>query len=209
MIANRVANAGPPTFVAARPRPRPVLRVIPGCQQTGPHHDPVAGLLSAVAAGDERAFRDLYALIAPRLRAHAARRVADEVAAEEVAQDTLLEVWNAARRYDGRTTGEAWIIARAERHIQSACRPAPIETTPIPEALAAPDPIAAGEIAEAVRAVVATLPREERQAIQRCHLDGLTIADAALAAGRSVATVKLHLSRARPRLRARLAKLRG
>ncbi|WP_226581989.1 RNA polymerase sigma factor [Acuticoccus sediminis] len=172
-------------------------------------HDPVARLIRAVAGGDVRAFHRLYTTMAPRLERFAARLLDDPVAAEDIAQDTMLEVWNAARRFDGSTRGTAWITTLAHRKIDAARAAGAVPTLPISEELAAPDAIGAGETAAAVRAVVRTLPHEERQAIERCHLEGFTLADAAAASGRSVATVKLRLSRGRDRLRRRLARLRG
>ncbi|HOG93868.1 MAG TPA: sigma factor-like helix-turn-helix DNA-binding protein, partial [Opitutaceae bacterium] len=61
------------------------------------------------------------------------------------------------------------------------------------------------ERAEAVRAAVAELPLELREALVLCVYEGLAQADAAAALGTTVKTVEMRLYRARARLRERLS----
>ena len=194
------------TFASRGPAERVHSRSAPAVRRRS--GDREAELLRAVAHGERAAFDRLFRLMHPRLAAFAERLLDDRDAAEDVAQETLLDVWRRAERYHGRSSGAGWITAIAYRRIE-ALRAAQDPADPIPATAAAPDLIAARETTAAVRALVATLPREEREAIERCHLEGFTLAEAAAQAGRSVATVKLHLSRGRVRLRRRLGRLRG
>lgn len=68
-------------------------------------------LLERVARGDSAALGELYDRLAPMLLA-LARRILDDVAeAEEVVQETFLQVWNQAGRYDaGRSAVSTWLV---------------------------------------------------------------------------------------------------
>ena len=68
-----------------------------------------AELLAAVAAGDRRAFADLYQRHAPWLVLRLGRRCADPGLVDEAVQDTFVAVWQAAKKWDGRGEVAAWI----------------------------------------------------------------------------------------------------
>jgi RNA polymerase sigma-70 factor (ECF subfamily) len=73
-------------------------------------------LLSHVARGDDRAFEQLYDLLASRIYGLTRRILRDPAQAEEVAQEVLIEVWRTASRFDpakGSATG--WIFTIAHR----------------------------------------------------------------------------------------------
>src|SRR6185436_19034003 len=53
-------------------------------------------LLSQVAAGDERAFEELYRLLSRRVYAFAMRITGNAASADEATVDTLYEVWRSA-----------------------------------------------------------------------------------------------------------------
>jgi len=57
-------------------------------------------LMERTAAGDRRAFAELYDRMAPRVLGLAARLIADRSIAEEVAQEVFLEAWQNASRFD-------------------------------------------------------------------------------------------------------------
>lgn len=57
-------------------------------------------LLERTAAGDRRAFAELYDRMAPRVLGLAVRLIVDRSIAEEVAQEVFLEAWQNAARFD-------------------------------------------------------------------------------------------------------------
>ena len=73
-------------------------------------------LLLRVAAGDQRAFGDLYDLIAPRMLGLVRHVLRDHAQSEEVVQEVLLEVWQTAPRFDpNKGKGVTWLLTMAHR----------------------------------------------------------------------------------------------
>ena len=72
---------------------------------------------------DERAFEQLYALLAPRVMALAQRILRDAAAAEEVVEDCFWQVWRQAARFDPlRGSAEAWVLTLARSRALDAWR---------------------------------------------------------------------------------------
>lgn len=68
-------------------------------------------LLERIARGDGEALGELYDRLAPMLLALARRILEDSAEAEEVVQETFLQVWNQAGRYDaGRAAVSTWLV---------------------------------------------------------------------------------------------------
>ena len=84
--------------------------------QTGTHAVRLGQLLSAVAAGDQQAFGELYDEVAPRVLGLITRILRDRAQSEEVAQELFLEVWQTASRFDpNRGQAATWILTMAHR----------------------------------------------------------------------------------------------
>lgn len=77
-----------------------------------PTHDrAVAVLLARVAAGETNAFAELYDDTSPRVYGLALRIVRDSAEAEEVAQESYLQIWRIASRFDPRRgSAISWIL---------------------------------------------------------------------------------------------------
>jgi RNA polymerase sigma-70 factor (ECF subfamily) len=81
--------------------------------------DPLPGLLRRIADRDRMAFHELYLYASPRLYGIALKLTRDRQAASEALQDTLVQVWRNAARFDpARGTAEAWLtgILRYRAH---------------------------------------------------------------------------------------------
>ena len=73
-------------------------------------------LLLRVAAGDQRAFGELYDLIAPRMLGLVRHVLRDHAQSEEVVQEVLLEVWQTAPRFDpNKGKAVTWMLTMAHR----------------------------------------------------------------------------------------------
>ena len=68
-------------------------------------------LIDRIVLGEEPALRELYDLLAPRAFAIALKVLADPFEAEEVLQDTFVEIWRGAVRFNStRATADRWVV---------------------------------------------------------------------------------------------------
>ncbi len=73
-------------------------------------------LLLRVATGDQRAFSELYDVIAPRMLGLVRHVLRDHAQSEEVVQEVLLEVWQTAPRFDpNKGKAVTWMLTMAHR----------------------------------------------------------------------------------------------
>ncbi len=73
-------------------------------------------MLLRVAQGDQRAFSELYDLIAPRMLGLVRHVLKDHAQSEEVVQEVLLEVWQTAPRFDpNKGKAVTWMLTMAHR----------------------------------------------------------------------------------------------
>jgi len=175
----------------------------------GPH------LAERIAAGDARALRSAYDEHAGRVLALALRIVRSKEEAEDVVQDTFLEVWRRASDYDvSRGELSSWIMSMARSRSIDKVRRARVrtryaETSEAPAPLETPaDRAAASEDGAKIRAVLATLPAEQRLALELAYFDGLTQQQIAERTGTPLGTVKTRLRLALEKLSSQLESLR-
>jgi RNA polymerase sigma-70 factor (ECF subfamily) len=72
--------------------------------------------LARVAAGDKRAFAELYDATAPRIYGLVRRLLVDPAQSEEVTQEIFLEIWRSATRYNQeRGSAMSWMLTMAHR----------------------------------------------------------------------------------------------
>lgn len=71
----------------------------------------LAGWIASVALGDRAAYRRLYDASSPKLFAVALRILRDDARAEDVLQDSFINVWNGASGYDAsRAAPMTWMV---------------------------------------------------------------------------------------------------
>jgi len=168
-----------------------------------------AALVAALAEGDRGAFEVLSRRHLPWLLVRLGRRCASREVVDEVAQDTFVAVWKAARRWDGRGEVAAWIWGIGIRRLVDALRRSPRLTSGLAEvagyAGSAEDHVLLSVQYGDVGAALASLSPELRAVVQATILDGLTTREAARLLGIPAGTVKTRMMRARAALRERLA----
>lgn len=81
-----------------------------------PIADEATALLVRVAGGDQRAFSELYDLMASRMLGLVRHVLKDHAQSEEVVQEVLLEVWQTASRFDpNKGKAVTWMLTMAHR----------------------------------------------------------------------------------------------
>ncbi|NBD11271.1 sigma-70 family RNA polymerase sigma factor [Corallococcus silvisoli] len=159
-------------------------------------------LLRQVALGGAAAMREVYARCSARAFAIAVRLLPTRADAEEILQETFLEVWRRAREFDPERGGlETWVttIARTRaidrlrslgtvsRMVEGASQqPPPVSATPPP-----PDESASrSQDEQRVRLAMAQLPSEQREVVLLAYFDGLSQSEIARKTGQPLGTVK-------------------
>src|SRR5512138_1742484 len=137
-------------------------------------------LLEAIALREDReAFKALFALFAPRLKAFGRRLGAGDQVAEDLAQDVLLTVWRHAGQFDrGKAAASTWIFTIARnRRIDMLRRESRPDFDPADPGLAGEaepqaDERLAGRRREAqVRAAIDRLPREQSELMRLAYFE--------------------------------------
>lgn len=169
-----------------------------------------ACLVGRIAAGDRRAFETLYRAYFPRLARFLHRMTRSASLIEEVANDTLLVVWQKASTFDGSSKVSTWVFAIAYRR---ACK----ALNRLDEPVEAADEDSEGgdaarpewqfeqrRLAQAVDEAVAALPLAQRMAFQLTFYHDMAYTEIAEIMGCPVNTIKTRLFHARKRLAALL-----
>ena len=169
-------------------------------------------LLRGVAAGDNDALRQLYARHSTVLFALALKVLSDRAEAEDVLQEAFVQVWKTAGSFDeGRGKPIGWLImltrSRAIDRLRSrktrsrATESMARDTVKTPEARTPADEVSASEAQRAIRAVLKSLPAEQRSAIEMAYFGGLTQFEIAQQLGQPLGTVKTRIRNGMMRLR--------
>lgn len=190
----------------------------------GAQPDPVEGteasvldreLMARVQAGDEAALGLLMERWERPVKAVIARLVGNAAEAEELAQEAFVRLWQRRDRFRDGAEFRPWMLSLAlnlARNRLRWWRRRPVvaleEWTPLPPAdgVHGIGALEARERAEAVRAAVADLPLEQREALVLFEYEGLGQAEIAEIAGTTPKAVERRLERARAALRVTLAR---
>ncbi|MGH2463276.1 MAG: RNA polymerase sigma factor [Candidatus Limnocylindria bacterium] len=168
-------------------------------------------LAERIRAGDREALGELYDRYAPLALALAMRVVNDRFAAEDVVHDAFVAIWQHIDRFDrSRGSIRGWLLTvvrnraidrvrgrRPTMDVGTADEQSLLRTSPNPTWELAVARISAVEL----RNVLATLPTEQREAIELAYFGGRTYREIARLTGVPEGT-------ANGRLRLGLAKLR-
>ena len=178
---------------------------------------PCDAAMARYAAGDEAAFAAVYDELAPRLFGYLVRQTRDASRAEDIVQQTFLQMHRARGTFLPGAEVLPWSFAIARRLMIDGFRRGrrevledgePRDDRPAPDA-AADDLVQAQEVATRIRRELGKLPETQRVAFELVKQEGLSLAEAAQVLGTTVSAVKLRAHRAYEALREVLGDVLG
>jgi len=166
-----------------------------------------------IKTSDRHAFQTFFEATYPSVVRYARGFTRDEAAANDVAQEIYLRLWNSRASLDENRSLRALLYVSArnlalnynrkhtfrEMAHQTMKQPAP---PPLPD-----DTLGAQELAEKIKAWIQDLPARRREAFQLSRFDGLSYQEIAQVMGLSERTVEQHIRLALSTLRDRLKAL--
>jgi len=175
-------------------------------------------LLARTALRDQQAFAELYRLSSPHLYAVALRILREAAAAEEVLQESFVNVWHHAGSYvAARSQPLTWLTSIVRNRCLDQLRRREVETVAMNDEdegvnVAAEGPTAlemliSGADARAVRSCVEALDAGPKQAIALAFYQGLSHSELAKHLRQPLGTVKSWVRRGLERLRSCLDEL--
>lgn len=168
----------------------------------------LATLITAVAAGDDAAFRQIYDLRAPRLYGIALRITRQPPLASDAVQDAFLELWRNAARFDAqRGNPDVWLASLVRYRALDMTRRLGREVSDedLPEAVDnEPDQLARMEASSdsaALRECLDSLEPQRRTLLTLAFLDGLSHSELAARLHIPIGSVKSRIRRSLQSLR--------
>jgi RNA polymerase sigma-70 factor (ECF subfamily) len=168
--------------------------------------DAISAAMDRYALGDQAAFAIVYDGLAARLLGFIRHRIRDSAVAEEILQQTFLQLHANRGHYVTGLDVVPWAFAIA-RHLvidtlRKGDREVLVETDePVSQAPHPDEALALRQSAAELRRRIHELPELQRSAFELVRLQGLTLAQAAQSLGTTVTAVKLRLHRATETLR--------
>ena len=207
-----------PIGESARSAPwvRPGRRAVDPVTTDTPNSD--ADVLQRIAAGDSAALGEFYDRHSSTLFGLACRILGDIKEAEDVLQDVFLQLWEKAAAFNpaqGRVL--AWTLTltrnkaidrlratnrRRSRLVEESSTDL-AQDYPAPT-VAAADTLHVNEEGELVRRALATLPSDQRRAIELAFFDGLSQTEIATLLKEPLGTIKARIRRGMLKLRTQL-----
>jgi RNA polymerase sigma-70 factor (ECF subfamily) len=173
-------------------------------------------LMARYCDGDATAFRELYAVVAPRLFGYLVKMARHRALADDLLQQTFLKVHRARGAYVRGADPIPWIYSIAHRTFldearkQNRAHVRVAEGDELPETKAdlrgetddrRDEPRADPEQVRLALDALATLPAQQREAVVLTKLDGKSVAEAAEIAGTTVGAMKVRAHRGYEALR--------
>ena len=178
-------------------------------------------LICRAQAGDEGAFVDLIRAYHPFVYAIVIEIVGNPQDAEEIVQDTFLNVYRGLAQYEERAKFKTWLAEIARNRARSWLRKQRIDTVPIDELSPLnevskstvrtqdlPDEqLIRCEQRELIRRALGTLSPKEREIARSYYVDGASYDELMSTHGLSYKAISVRLSRAKQKLAKRLGHL--
>ena len=166
-------------------------------------------LMARYCDGDASAFRELYALVSPRLYGYLMKMARSKALADDLVQQTFMKVHRARAAYIRGADPVPWIYSIAHRTFLDEARKTKRavvrvgDDDTLPEISADLDGQTAGskdeqadpELVKTALDALAALPEQQRQAVVLTKLEGKSVAEAAEIAGTTVGAMKVRAHR--------------
>ena len=171
-------------------------------------------LLAAAQRGDADAYRAFLTAIAPFVHAIARRRCWSEDVAEDVVQDALLTLHRVRHTYQPGRPVKPWLAAIVVRRSIDATRKrgrigrqeihneAAYETFADPRANQSLD----GDASRTLARMTDSLSSGQKEAIELVKIREMSLAEASVVSGQSIASLKVNIHRAMKKLRLNLVR---
>lgn len=173
-------------------------------------------LLSRVADGDAHALKTLYERYAGRVLASARRLLDNQAEAEEVVQETFVDIWNRAGTFDRqRGTTSSWVmtigrnraIDHLRRRVARGRMDQGLRQAEAPEQVAQPEQqLSSAQDRKRVVAALEVLSPDQRTVVELAYFDGLSQSEIAERTGEPIGTIKGRARSALEKLAAHLSK---
>jgi len=170
-----------------------------------------APLLDRIARGDADALGALYDRHAPRVLGLTTRILSDADEAEDILQEVFLQVWRAPERFDAaRGSVLTWLLVLARSRAIDRLRALRRRGRDRHVDIAAVEVAASNDLeretqnsrdADGIRRVLATIPADQRRALELAYFDGYTQSEIAALTGAPLVTVKTRLRQGMMKLR--------
>ncbi len=166
------------------------------------------GWLAEISRGEEEAFRRLFLRYQAGLVRYLERMLHNLEKAEEVFQETMIEVWKKAKSFDGRSSPATWVYSIARHKAMDRLRQKgeelvdPEEFSHIPNTQ--PDVsqiVEQKDLAEKIQKVLKRLSQVHREVIELTYYQGYSIEEIAKITGCPEGTVKTRMFNARRQIK--------
>jgi len=174
--------------------------------------------MAQYVAGDRAAFRRLFEVLAPKIRAFFLRSFSDAAVADDLTQATFLKLHRARASYRVDLPLKPWVFTiaagvrrdelRRRYRLPRQVDEAELERAESEAAPGAPSPALADEL-EQVRQAVARLPESQRVVVHLHRYEDLTFEQIAEVLATTPGAVRVRASRAYEKLREELRPLLG
>lgn len=184
--------------------------------------DPDAALMQRVKRGEREAFTDLVEKWKQPVMNFIFGTLRDETEAEDLAQNTFIQVWKSRDRYERTAKFSTWLftiarnlclneLRRRSRHPAESLEDSGADQDDQPQRqyedknMALPtDDVLHGELAVKIEAALAELPENQRTAILLCRQDDVSYEEIAEILGCSLSATKSIIHRGRETLKEKL-----
>lgn len=164
-------------------------------------------LLERIAAGDRSAIRALFGRHQVRVYRFVLRFVGDPMVAEDLVNETFLEAWRQAGRFEARSTVSTWLLAIARFKALSVRRRRVCEEVELDMASGTADPaddpetaLGRKDMGRVLRQCLSALPACQAEVMDLVYYHEKSVKEVAAIVGIPENTVKTRMFGARKRL---------